>query len=372
MTKKKTIVLCCAAVLVIVAVVAAIVVINKLPMPLNYPIDKIEPVNGGAKTVDVTAEDDDSVTLQKTTDSPFKVLMFTDMHLDGKNKTSYLTVDRMVKSIQKEMPDLVLLGGDNVTSGRNEERSHQLAEIFEKLGVYWGGVIGNHEGDNQWSISRSEMMDIFTSYDRCVMRKGPADIDGDCNYVINLLNSEGKHMQTIFCLDTFDEVTDEQREKYGMTEEDSEYDGAHENQVAWYAEKAEALKAVYGDNYRSVMLVHIPLAEYATAVDGGAEFLYGVKLEGICCTGYDNGLFQAIKDAGVTKAVYCGHDHKDSFAVEYEGVILSYLETSGYGSYGLNRDGRPEEEWLQGYSVMDILDDGTYSFREETYYNMNR
>lgn len=363
--KKKGIIILCAVLAVLIA--GGCIGYSFLPHPLNYPINKIEPA--GKATPNLITKDDDSVTLQKGDAAPLRILYFTDMHLDGKNKTSNVTVGNMVKAIQKEQPDLVLLGGDNVTSGMNRRRCHQLAKIFEKLGVYWGGVIGNHEGDNQWSISRSEMMDIFTSYDRCVMRKGPADIDGDCNYVINLLNSDGKHMQTVFCLDTFDEVTDEQRAKYGMTEEDSEYDGAHENQVAWYAEKAEALKADYGDNYRSVMLIHIPLAEYATAVDGGAEFLYGVKLEGICCTGYDNGLFQAIKDAGVTKAVYCGHDHKDSFAVEYEGVILSYLETSGYGSYGLNRDGRPEEEWLQGYSVMDILDDGTYSFTEKTYYN---
>ena len=45
MTKKKIIVLCCVAALVIVAVVAAVIVLNKLPMPLNYPIDEIEAVN---------------------------------------------------------------------------------------------------------------------------------------------------------------------------------------------------------------------------------------------------------------------------------------------------------------------------------------
>ena len=37
------------------------------------------------------------------------------------------------------------------------------------------------------------------------MRKGPADIDGNGNYVINLLNADGAHVQSVFCLDTFDE-----------------------------------------------------------------------------------------------------------------------------------------------------------------------
>ena len=366
--KKKTVVILCAVLAVLIA--GGGVGYSFLPHPLNYPIGKIEPAEKAP--LNLISETEDSVTLQKGDAAPLRILYLTDMHLDGKNATSKDTVGNMLKAIEKEQPDLVLLCGDNVTSGMNRARCRQLGKIFEQLGVYWGGTLGNHEGDNQWSITRDEMMGIFASFDHCIMRKGPADIDGNGNYVINLLNAEGKHMQSVFCLDTFDEVSDEQRAQYGMTEEDSEYDGAHENQVAWYAQKAQALKADYGDNYKSVMLVHIPLAEYAAAVDGGAEFLYGVKMEGICCTGYDNGLFRAIKDAGVTQAVYCGHDHNNSFGVEYDGVILSYLETSGYGSYGLHKQGYPEEEWLQGYSVMDILDDGTYSFREETYYNMNR
>ena len=367
--KKKGLIILCVVLAVLIA--GGGVSYSFLPHPLSYPIRSLTPL-GVESSVMIKEEAEDSVTLQKTDPGAFKVLYFTDMHLDGKNATSKDTVGNMVKAIQKEQPDLVLLCGDNVTSGMNRKRCRQLAQIFERLNVYWGGTLGNHEGDNQWSISRDEMVGIFAASDRCVMRKGPADIDGNGNYVINLLNAEGKHIQSVFCLDTFDEVTDEQRAAYGMTEEDSEYDGAHENQVAWYAEKAEALKAVYGSDYRSVMMVHIPLKEYQTAVDGGAEFLYGVKKEGICCTGYDNGLFRAIKDAGVTQAVYCGHDHNNSFGVTYEGVTLSYLETSGYGSYGLHKKGFPEEEWLQGYSVMEIMDDGSYAFREETYYQMNQ
>lgn len=368
MKKKGLIILC--AVLALLAAGGG-VGYSFLPHPLNYPIRSLAPV-AEQPAMTVTEETEDSVTLRKTAPGDVKVLYFTDSHLDGKNATSKDAVGNMVLAIQKERPDLVLFCGDNVTSGMNRKRCRQLARIFENLNVFWGGTLGNHEGDNGWSITRDEMTEIFAASDRCVMRKGPADIDGNGNYVIHLLNAEGTHVQSVFCLDTFDEVTDEQRQRYGMTEEDSEYDGAHENQVAWYAQKAEALKAVYGDGYRSVMLLHIPLPEYRAAVDGGAPFLYGAKNEGICCTGYDNGLFRAIKDAGVTQAVYCGHDHNNSFGVEYEGITLSYLETSGYGSYGLHKKGYPEEEWLQGYSVMEIAEDGSYAFREETYYRMNR
>ena len=364
--KKKIIVLCCAAAVLVLLIVAAVILLNKLPMPLNYPIDGIEAVNGGAQTVGVASETEDSVTLKKTTDAPFKVLMFTDMHLDGKNKTSYTTVDRMVKSIQKEMPDLVLLGGDNVTSGYTEKRSHQLAEIFEKLGVYWGGVIGNHEGDNRFSITRSEMVDIFASYEHCLMRRGPRDIDGDCNYVINLIGADGKHQQTIFCMDTFDEISEERQAQLTLYEKNTPYDGAHENQVAWYLDRAEALKKTYGDGAKSILLLHIPLHEYDAAAEKGG-FLYGEQREGICSTAFDNGLFSAIKKAGVTQAVFCGHDHLNNFGVLYDSVILSYIEPSGYGAYGMNRRGAPKSEWLQGYTTLYILQDGTFSHGQVRY-----
>ncbi len=364
--KKNIILLCCAALVLVVLVVAAVVVLKKLPMPLNYPIDEIESAHSEGQTVSVIEDGPDSVTLQKTVPGAFKVLMFTDMHLDGKNKTSYTTVDRMVKSIQKEKPDLVLLGGDNVTSGKNEKRSHQLAQIFENLDVYWGGVLGNHEGDNKFSVTRSEMVDIFSSYDHCVMRPGPADVDGDCNYAIHLLDSDGTHIQTVFCLDTFDEISEERQAELTLFDKRTAYDGAHENQVEWYRAKAEALKETWGEDSKSVLLVHIPLHEYDVAIESETP-LYGEKREDICSTAYDNGLFKAIKDEGVTQAVFCGHDHLNNFGVLHDSVILSYIEPSGYGAYGMGKRGAPESEWLQGYTELQILPDGTFSHGQVRY-----
>ena len=165
MTKKKKILLCCLAAVLVAAAVAGVIVCSKLPRALNYPIKEIKPVEHG--TVAIVSESDDTVTLQKGDAGAFRVLMFTDQHLDGNNKTGYKTVERMIDAIRNEQPDLVLVGGDNVTSGLNKKRANQYAQIFEQLGVYWGGVLGNHEGDNPYSVSRSEMVDIFSSYAHC-------------------------------------------------------------------------------------------------------------------------------------------------------------------------------------------------------------
>ena len=353
MKKKKGVIVLC--IVLAVLLIGGGVGYSFLPHPLNYNINKIASVGS---SVSIVRESADSVTVRKEGGGDFKVLMFTDMHLDGKNKTSNLTVDWLVKNIQNEKPDLVLLGGDNVTSGLNRSRAKQLGKIFEKLGVYWAGVLGNHEGDNKWSIKRSEMVDIFASFDHCLMRRGPETVTGDCNYVLYIENPDGTLQQTFYFLDSFDELNDAEKEKYGWQEGTSPYNGPQEDQVAWYSAKVKETEEKYGA-HDSVMLIHIPLYEVAAACET-EPYVWGEKREKICSTGFQNGLFAAIKEGGSTKAVFFGHDHTNNFGLELDGVLLSYIEMSGYGSYSLYSKGYPESDWLQGYTKLIIHSDGTF------------
>ena len=77
---------------------------------------------------------------------------------------------------------------------------------------------------------------------------------------------------------------------------------------------------------------------------------------------------QKMKENGVS-AAYFGHDHNNNFAVIADGIELAYLETSGYGSYGLHKKDYPESEWLQGYSVMNFMED-RYTFNLYKYYDV--
>lgn len=365
--KKKLIIVLCVVLAVLIA--GGAVGYSFLPHPLNYNIKSIQPVGS---SVTVTASADDAVTIRKDGDGDFKILMFTDMHLDGKNETSSLTVDHLVKNIQREQPDLVILGGDNVTSGMNRKRAHQLAEIFEKLDVYWAGVLGNHEGDNKWSITRTQMVNIFSSYDHCLMRRGLDTVTGDCNYALFIENADGTLRKAFYFLDSFDEMTDAQKTETGWTDDMSSYDGPKADQIGWYADTAAAANEKYGEN-ESIMVIHIPLlqmrlnalpkGEFAADDPGTEGFVYGAQRENVCCTGYENGLFDVVKAAG-TATVFCGHDHINNFAVSVDGVLLSYIEASGYGSYSLKSKGFPEKDWLQGYTALTIAANGAYEHKQ--------
>lgn len=360
-SKAKKILSIIACVLVVIIIAGVAIAYPQLPHPLNYDIKGIESVGSD---VTIVEEGEDFVSIKKNSDGDFKILMFTDIHLDGKNETSNITVDNLVRNIQKEKPDLVILGGDNVTSAFNNKRSHQLAEIFEKLGVYWGGVIGNHEGDNDFSISREKMVDIFSSYDHCLMRQGKKDVSGNGNYVLNILNKDDSIREAFFCLDSHDEITEEHMTEYNVEETGKTiYDGLDETQVNWYKDTLADMKEKNGD-FQSIVVVHIPLPQVETNVDENTEFLYGGKLENTCEQGFDSGLFEAIKEGGSTQAVFSGHDHLNNFGIMVDDILLSYIEPSGYGSYTTkSKLGYEEKDWLQGYTKLHINEDGVFSLQ---------
>lgn len=53
---------------------------------------------------------------------PFKMLGFTDLHLDDFEACFALTLKLMEETIRTEQPDLVVFAGDNVTGGDNRAR----------------------------------------------------------------------------------------------------------------------------------------------------------------------------------------------------------------------------------------------------------
>ncbi len=309
--------------------------------------------------IEIVSEDIDSITIKKQDDSNFKVVMFTDMHLNGKKKTDKLAIANMLKNIAEQKPDLVILGGDTVSSGFYKKRTIEFAEIMEKTGVYWTLVLGNHEGEGLSKFSRKEIVEFFASYDHCLLKSGKEDIDGDGNCTINILNSDGTLKEVLFLMDSGNYMTKELKKKYGVTGGGTIYDGTKESQVEWYKQKCDTIKNEYGD-FKSIAVMHIPPYQIKDATE--LEYLYGEKREGACESRFDSGLFDAMKEKGSTQTVYFGHDHVNDFGVMYEGILLSYIQPSGYGSYNMKTNfNSPESEWLQGCTVLNINNDGTYT-----------
>lgn len=344
-------------VILAVSIGAGAFVIYKNSQGISYDISSVEKVQNN---IEIIKEDADSVTIKKNSDGNFRVLMFADTHLNGKKATDIQTVSYIVKNITEQKPDLVLFGGDNVSSGFNKKRNVEFAQLMENLGVYWAAVLGNHEGDGLLAVSREENVDIFSSFDHCLMRQGKEDVDGNGNYAINVLGKDNKIIQAFFLMDSGSYMTDESKKEYGVTKDGEFYDGVKTSQVNWYKAKHDAVEAQYG-KFKSVTVIHIPPyqaeKEYAES-----DFLYGEKREGVCESGFDSGLVDAMTEKGSAQAVYFGHDHVNNFGVMYNNILLSYIQPSGYGVYNMeSKFDAPENEWIQGCTLLDIRPDGSFS-----------
>ncbi len=342
------------AVLLAAAIGAGGFVIYQSSKGISYDISSVEKI---PCDLEIVKKEEDSVTVRKTSDDNFKVMMFTDMHLKGDKELDNITVTYLVKNIKEQNPDLVILGGDNVTYGFNKKRNVQLAELFESLGVYWATVLGNHEGDGFMSYDRANVIKLFSTYEHCLVTEGKEGVDGYGNCTINILNSDGNLREVFFLMDTGDYMTEESKAEYGVTEEGEVYDGVKTSQVEWYKEKHDVIEAEYGD-FKSVVITHIPI--YQTEQEYAEEdFILGEKREGVCESGFDAGLFDAIKEKGSTHTVYFGHDHVNDFSVLYDGIRLSYMQPSGYAAYNMQtKFDAPEEEWIQGCTVLSINEKG--------------
>lgn len=330
--------------------------IIKSSQGISYDISSVKKLQND---VEIVSETEDGVTIKKKNGSDFKVLMFTDTHLKGDKELDYKTVSYMVKNIKSQNPDLVILGGDNVTYGFNKKRNIQLAELFENLGVYWSTVLGNHEGDGFLSYGREDVINLFSGYDHCLVKEGKDNVDGHGNCTINILNPDGSLREVFFLMDSGDYMTEESKLEYGVTKEGEVYDGVKTSQVQWYKDKHDSLTAEYG-KFKSITVVHIPPYQVEREYSN-ADFLYGEKREGVCESGFDAGLFEAMKEKGSAQAVYFGHDHVNDFGVMYDGILLSYIQPSGYGAYNMqSKFDAPENEWIQGATLLNIKPDGTY------------
>ena len=115
------------------------------------------------------------------------------------------------------------------------------------------------------------------------------------------------------------------------------YDAIHEDQVEWYERMVNDTKKANGDvTVPSLAFFHIPFPEFQEAYDKAkagndpkAQFVNGVEKgdilnEDVCCPKFNTGLYSKMKELGSTKGVFVGHDHINTFCVDYDGIYLCY------------------------------------------------
>lgn len=311
--------------------------------------------------------------LQFNDDGNFKIMQVADLQ---DNMTLNGAVKAFLKeTLVQEQPDLVVLTGDNISGGscrtdmlkswdkRNCEKAiGEFMDIFEEYGVPVAMVFGNHDDENM--LSKEELFDIYEEYD-CFIGVDEGDALYGCgtyNLPIYASDDSEKMAYNLWMIDsnTYDE-------------ELGGYDYVHDDQVEWYVNKSNELKAANGGKpVPSMMFQHIIVKEIFDLIESG-ENIEGSLLhqdgrdyvfkEGVLKAGYlkeypcpatrQGKQFPAVQAQGDVVAMFFGHDHNNTFEVAYGDIDLVATPGMTFNSYS-NED--------RGFRIININEDDTSTY----------
>lgn len=280
-------------------------------------------------------------------DGKFRILNFSDSQ-DGP-ELSWFTKNFMKKAVRKFKPDLVVLTGDNIagylTQGyeNSEAAIREFMDIFAKAGVPVAIVFGNHD-DEGAQMSKEEQMKIYESYPNNLSFDEGEDIDGVGTYNVPIYSSKDPD-KVVFNLWMMDSGT--------YDSEHGGYDHVKQSQLDWYLQTSERLARENGGPVPSIAFQHIIVPEIYDALKEVPEGTSGAIAargtyytlpesaypgsalnEPPCPSSYNSGEFETFRQQGDVLAIVSGHDHVNSFRLDYKGVDLINTPTCGFASYG--------------------------------------
>ncbi len=290
---------------------------------------------------------------------PFRIMQITDTHYippTGKDKRCQQVDDMLEMALTQDKPDLVIHTGDCVTNTFMETGWDRFAALFNKHGVPFAAVMGNH--DHEGRHSRKEIVSYVAGLEGSLTQTGPADIPGYGNYTIPLYAPDGTSVRTVlYCLDSRAYAKDTAlKDVKGI----GKYAWFAPTQIDWLREQAAAYrKANGGRPVPGAFFFHIPLPEYNQAWSAPDDKQRaGSKNEAVCCPAVNSGMFYAMLETQAALCAFCGHDHDNDYIGRVHGMGLAYGRFSG----GTNT----YQHWENGVRLIDLAPDGR-SLRTRTH-----
>ena len=307
-------------------------------------------------TVMAFAADTDLPILRFDENGEFKILHITD------TQDKYPAHEEMLQFIEhclvKYEPDLVVLGGDNTVKNAVEDAENGVAELvapFVEHETYFTLVFGNH--DREQNVDNSTLLTYYQKHGGkyCLAYNGCPDATEDAmrrrasTHNLPIMSSENP-LKVAYNLYMFDS---------GTSIPGAGYECVTAEQVAWFKTVNSAYTAANGGEvipsmafqhiivgeimdvlYKEKSEVAISLdskfcngKEYDLTVANYSAIKDGMLLEPPCPGDENFGQFDALVEQG-TVAVFSGHDHINTFTVEYQGVDIVNTPGCTFQSYG--------------------------------------
>jgi len=275
--------------------------------------------------------------LRFSSQGKFKIVQFTDIHFVYNTPRSD-TVLTLIKTILKEeKPDLIVVTGDVVCSENTQKAWIQVTKPFIDAKIPWAITFGNH--DDEFEMTRKEIIDVIKTMPYCVTVNGPADISGHGNYILQIRSTKSDNTAALlYCFDSHSYSTIEGLDGYGWINFD---------QIEWYRRQSDSLTAANNNKPLPAMaFFHIPLPEYNEIFE--KETTVGIKDEKPCSPLINSGLFSSMMEKKDVMGVFAGHDHVDNYIGCLHNICLAYGSKTGLENYGYLEKGARVIELYEG------------------------
>ena len=282
----------------------------------------------------------------------FTILQLTDLHISDKDNQDlhYAFLNKLINHARDSRRiDYMVVTGDLFTFA-SRGTATRLFKFLDSYEIPWSVVFGNHDEQTYFSVDwmTGYLNNLSKNSQYCKFKDIQNDnVQGNCNFAINLMKDGKVHNQLIFM--------DSNRYYFGSY---FGYDYFKEDQMKWYESLVDYTKTLNGgDVANSLMFYHIPLFEINAAYDEGTRIYDGPKGNGdgkrekTCPPDENSGFFDRILAKGSTKAMFFGHDHINTFEADYKGVKFCYGIKSTDRIY--------YDEDLLGYQTITIKDDNS-------------
>lgn len=381
MKKKKKIVLL--TICGVVAVLFPLLLIAQFGNdPTNYQeeyINSLKPIPTRNLTFDVTKENV-SVTNEENTD--FKILQLSDVHFVGARFGRNLDL-KALKAVYEMVdyvrPDIIVYTGDIVYPTRlfgsndNIKAATILSLFFEKMAVPFLYEYGNHDTEVFATGTEDDINAIFLENPYCFARKDNdayAKDTGRLSQLFEVRNADNTLNTALLLMDSGSYVNGNSFL--------SGYANFNKSHIYWYQQKLTRLKK--REKYENVneisslVFFHIPLYEYSIAeklYNNSSEevtYIFGENDETVSCPKYASGLFEKMIELESTKALFFGHDHKNSLALRYQGIEFYYGHSIDYRAY-------PTIKYTDDYRgglIITIKPDSTYEITPQLLKNIQK
>lgn len=289
--------------------------------------------------------------LRFSEDGKLKIAVFADVQTTQNVPRNLL--DDLCAVLDEEQPDLVVYLGDQVEGkhpwihlGDNEAHVKQvidrvLAPVVDR-GIPFAVVYGNHDSQDS-GVSKEVQTAYYQTFPGCLAVDEGDALPGCGTYHLLYHSADGS--RPVVDLYFVDSLEYDPGGGYGCVSKE---------QIEWCAAEMAAVREANGGvPVPALYFQHIIVPEVYDALtpaekgaDGalegkgagaGAWYAAPAGMEGLleapCPPDYSNGQFDRWKESGGVAAGFFGHDHKNSFTAQLDGIDLVACPGATYTSY---------------------------------------